>query len=170
MKKTDRSYLLTRMLIVVAALMACGTSGRAALVDFYFTGATTDPLPGGAPAVGHLIYDDLNQSISDLTFSIGGEAVVSYTRDTFGNVPVLVSRPGERQLFLSDFWVAGSRSLFFLGLDPDQAFADFGRSIAGNGKWSDIAPVPEPSTVYAGMLLLIPMGWSVVRRYRERKR
>ncbi len=157
------------MTAIVISLISGGAASQAALVDFYFTGATTDPT--GRTAAGHLLYDTGNNSISDLMFWIGGEPVVNYSRGFIAGAPELLTLPGERQLLLNEQWVAGGRSLFFLSdLAQAQVFFDNGVSQAGIGKWSDVAVVPEPSTIYAGLMLLLPIGWSAIRRLRTSAR
>jgi len=86
-----------------------------------------------------------------MEFSVGGTVIGSITPQTVG----------QWEYFSATF-VAG----------PNQTTAMINQNTAYNGNDFalddiDIAPVPEPSTVIAGALLLLPFGVSALRRLRK---
>jgi len=87
-----------------------------------------------------------------LTFNIGGTPIGSIT----------LSGAGTWETFTASF-VAGSGLPAFIDLDTDLNGNDFVVSEIS------VTPVPEATTLVAGMLLLLPFGASAVRILRKKR-
>lgn len=160
-----------------------------------FSDGTDFSFGGLSGRVSSFIIDNPANPLGGLTFeylitSTGQEAINGFTASDFGIVPgapVDVSSGGTGIVpsgadrsggagsvlsfsFSGNEILPGARSMFLVINTPYESFGVGTGSVIGVGGDSvDVAilgPVPEPSTIVAGSLLLIPLGVSILRNKR----
>jgi len=116
-------------------------------------GTLSSPLiAGDSYTMSALVASIYTVSEPTLTFNIGGTPIGSIT----------LSGAGTWETFTASF-VAGSGLPAFIDLDTDLNGNDFVVSEIS------VTPVPEATTLVAGMLLLLPFGASAVRILRKKR-
>ncbi len=167
-----------------AGLAMIPSAANASLEVFTWNPDTTFPLPVNfITTSGTLEYDTVTGDISDFSFTydhLGTDnTFVDDTYDIFGGTVVL----GDGDLVLDG---SSYNSHGFLGI-PDLGWVPTGWSPPDEnsawgigpvyGDWdytstvsdSQPAPVPEPTTVFAGAMLLLPLGLGAVRSLRKNR-
>jgi hypothetical protein len=109
----------------------------------------------------------------------GGDTVFVRIKDQFGNIiatPFSFSsgtdiRPGNSTAWMNWQWEATSDAMFTIELGLVTGDAQFSSTAYFDAVRvsPDVAPVPEPSTYLAGVLLIVPFGSSTLRYLRNRK-
>jgi len=162
-----------------AGLAMIPSAANASLEVFTWAPDTTRPLPENfLSSSGTLDYDTVNGDISDfsLTYSFLG---TDDTYDAFSGTVVL----GDGDLALTGH---SSNSNGFLGIpyvlwiptgspQPDENSATALGTLFGDWVYTSTvsdnqaAPVPEPTTMFAGAMLLLPLGLGAVRSLRKNR-
>jgi len=164
-----------------AGLAMIPSAANASLEVFTWAPDTTRPLPENfLSSSGTLDYDTVNGDISDfsLTYSFLG------TDDTYLDIYNAYNGTGllgDGDLVLNGFSYdsdafLGIPDVFWIptGLpQPDENSATALGTLFGDWVYTSTisdnqtAPVPEPTTVFAGAMLLLPLGLGAVRSLRK---
>lgn len=154
-----------------AGLAMTPSAANASLALFTWTPDTTRPFPVNIlSSSGTLEYNTVSGDITDFSFSI--EYFGTDNRyDAFSGSYVLV----DGDLALTGFSYDNDA---FLGI-PDVFWSPTGSpqpdEEVGDGLFGDwvptvqTAPIPEPTTVFAGAILLLPLGVGAARSLRKNR-
>jgi hypothetical protein len=162
--------------VAVALLLGLATTGRATLVieqisppvmtgswdvGFYAFGNPFDTITGTIISGG--AFEDPGLRASGW-FSSGNDSVADISGGSAVNALVFIAH------FAGEPPLPGATPPFVLNFEVFNEGSKVGETMLGwTGNEFDVVPVPEPSTLLAGVLLLLPFGASTLRSLRKRQ-
>jgi hypothetical protein len=147
-----------------------GPSSGTAAASF-FDGAFLNPT---ITSSGNLTYDLTTKTISGYTFDVIGAITIADTSVSPTSPDSIILPGGNLHLSPVDPGTGnvtslGSKGQWIDDLVFDSADQNYFQTSAGSAITGDWVPVPEPTTVIAGILMLLPFGVSAVKIIRNRK-